>query len=118
VKVLAYTSPARGHVYPLVPTLLELRSRGHQVAVRTLASEVELLAQLGLAASRMNPLLVAREMDDWRGKNQLAQLQRALTAFVERAEHGMREGAARVAQAFVAAGGGPVAADALETAAR
>jgi MGT family glycosyltransferase len=87
VKVLAYTSPARGHVYPLVPTLVELRSRGHQVAVRTLASEVELLAQLGLAASPMNPLIEAREMDDWRGKNQLAQLQRALTAFVERAEH-------------------------------
>jgi MGT family glycosyltransferase len=29
----------------------------------------------------------AREMDDWRGKNQLAQLHRALNAFVERAEH-------------------------------
>ena len=87
MKVLAYTSPARGHIYPIVPTLLELRSRGHQVAVRTLASEVELLGQLGLAASPMSPLIEAREMDDWRGKNQLAQLQRALTAFVERAEH-------------------------------
>ena len=55
MKVLAYTSPARGHVYPLVPTLVELRSRGHQVAIRTLASEVELLAQLGLAAITDEP---------------------------------------------------------------
>ena len=87
MKVLAYTSPARGHVYPLVPTLLELRSRGHQVSVRTLASEVDLLAQVGLAASPISPQVEAREMDDWRGGNQLAQLQRALTAFVDRAYH-------------------------------
>ena len=39
-RVLAYTSPARGHLYPLTPILLELRDRGHEVGVRTLASEV------------------------------------------------------------------------------
>ena len=48
MKILAYTSPSKGHLYPLMPTLLELRRRGHQVAVRTLASEVELLKQLWL----------------------------------------------------------------------
>jgi UDP:flavonoid glycosyltransferase YjiC (YdhE family) len=47
---------------------------------------VELLAQqLGLEASPISPLVEARQMDDWRGTNQLAQLQRALTAFVDRA---------------------------------
>jgi len=40
MKILAYTSPSKGHLYPLLPTLLELRRRGHQIAVRTLASEV------------------------------------------------------------------------------
>ncbi len=87
MKILAYTSPARGHLYPLVPTLLELRTRGHQVAVRTLASEVDLLGQLGLAASPISPQVEAREMDDWRGKGPLAKLQRALTAFVDRADN-------------------------------
>jgi UDP:flavonoid glycosyltransferase YjiC (YdhE family) len=87
MKILAYTSPARGHVYPLVPSLIELHRRGHQVAVRTLASEVELLRQLGFAASSISPLVEAREMDDWRGTNQLQQLQRALTTFVDRAEY-------------------------------
>ena len=87
MKVLAYTSPARGHLYPLVPTLLELRSRGHEIAVRTLAAEIERLGQLGLAASPMGPPVEAREMDDWRGKSPLAKLQRALTTFVDRAEH-------------------------------
>ena len=40
MKILAYTSPARGHLYPLVPILDELAGRGHRIAVRTLASEV------------------------------------------------------------------------------
>ena len=87
MKILAYTSPSKGHLYPLLPTLLELRRRGHQIAVRTLASEVELLEQYGFATSPISPVVEAREMDDWRGKNQLAQLQQALNAFVERAQH-------------------------------
>ena len=87
MKILAYTSPSKGHLYPLLPTLLELRRRGHQIAVRTVASEVELLEQYGFTASPISSVVEAREMDDWRGKNQLAQLQRALNTFVERAEH-------------------------------
>ena len=87
MKILAYTSPSKGHLYPLMPTLLELRRRGHPVAVRTLASEVELLKQLGFATVPISPVVEAREMDDWRGSNQLAQLQRALNAFIERAQH-------------------------------
>ena len=30
-RVLVYTSPARGHLYPLVPILDELAARGHEV---------------------------------------------------------------------------------------
>ena len=37
-RVLAYTSPARGHLYPLVQILDELAARGHEIAIRTLAS--------------------------------------------------------------------------------
>ncbi len=87
MRILAYTSPARGHLYPLVPILLELRRRGHQVAVRTLASEVGQLNRLDLCAMPMSSAVEAREMDDWRGKNPIAQLQLALMAFVDRAQH-------------------------------
>jgi MGT family glycosyltransferase len=96
VKVLAYTSPARGHVYPVVPTLLELRDRGHDVAVRTLASEVANLRGLGLGASAVSPLVEAREMDDWRATNPLAQLKRALATFVDRAENEVPDLAAAI----------------------
>ena len=42
-RVLAYTSPARGHLFPVTPILDELRGSGHEVALRTLASQVELM---------------------------------------------------------------------------
>ena len=43
MKILTYTSPARGHLYPIMPVLDELASRGHEIAVRTLASHVPML---------------------------------------------------------------------------
>ncbi len=52
-RYLVYTSPARGHLYPIVPTLEELKRRGHEIAVRTLASEVEMLR--AVSGSRRRP---------------------------------------------------------------
>ena len=54
-RFLAYTSPARGHLFPIVGTLLELRDRGHSVAVRTLASEVPRIEDLGFDAAPIAP---------------------------------------------------------------
>ena len=50
--VLAYTSPARGHLYPLAPVLDDLQRRGHQISVRTLASQVPLMRTAGSAHRR------------------------------------------------------------------
>lgn len=50
-RFLAYVSPAMGHLVPLVPGLLELRSRGHEVHIRTLPSMVATLRDAGLEAS-------------------------------------------------------------------
>ena len=44
-RYLAYVSPAVGHVLPLVPGLLELSARGHQVHIRTLPSLVDTLRE-------------------------------------------------------------------------
>jgi UDP:flavonoid glycosyltransferase YjiC (YdhE family) len=49
-RVLCYTSPGRGHLYPTVPVLLELARRGHDVALATLAVEVDRMNALGLRA--------------------------------------------------------------------
>lgn len=84
-RFLAYTSPARGHLYPLVPTLQELQRRGHDVAIRTLASEVELMRSLGFDAAPMDPAIEARQIDDWRARTPIGALKLSLAGFFDRA---------------------------------
>jgi UDP:flavonoid glycosyltransferase YjiC (YdhE family) len=87
MKVLAYTSPARGHLYPLVPILDELTARGHQVAVRTLASEVQLMSDRGFDAAPLAPAIEAIEHDDYRARTPPAKLKRGMATFGERSAH-------------------------------
>ena len=86
-RYLVYTSPARGHLYPVVPTLEELRRRGHEVVVRTLASEVELLRDLGFEAAPIDPAIERREIEDWRARTPVGALQVGLRGFFERARY-------------------------------
>src|SRR5688500_14440747 len=86
-RYLAYTSPARGHLYPIVPTLLELRARGHEVHVRTLASELAALDALGLRSDPISAVIEARHLDDWAASTPPERLARSLATFAERAVH-------------------------------
>ena len=86
-RVLAYTSPARGHLYPATSILLELVARGHEVHVRTLASEVPMLLGLGLSAAAIDPVIEARVMDDWGARTAQQGLARAVRTFADRAPH-------------------------------
>ena len=85
MKILAYTSPARGHLYPLVPILDELAGRGHVIAVRTLASQVGLMTERGFDAAPISPAIEALEHDDFRARTPPAKLQRAMRTFTTRA---------------------------------
>lgn len=86
-RFLAYTSPARGHLYPIVATLLELRRRGHEVHVRTLASEVDALQAVGLPADWIAPAIEALPLDDWRWSTPEEALAGGLQTFRERSVH-------------------------------
>lgn len=86
-KILAYTSPARGHLYPLVPTLDELRRRGHEVALRTMAHEAERLSAKGWSAQPVDPAVEAREIDDWKARTQPGALLAASRTFLDRGRH-------------------------------
>lgn len=83
-RVLAYTTPARGHLYPIVPILLELQRRGHSVAVRTLESHVERMRALGFEAKAIDARLEAMPHDDFKGKNPLDRMRRGLEVFTQR----------------------------------
>ncbi|MGE0880739.1 MAG: glycosyltransferase [Acidimicrobiia bacterium] len=87
MKVLAYTSPARGHAYPFAAILTELAQRGHAVAVRTLASEVPMMTSLGFAAGAIDPAIEAIRHDDWQAKNPRSALQRSVATLASRASH-------------------------------
>lgn len=85
MKVLAYTSPARGHLNPMMPPLLELRERGAEVHVRTLAASVEAVRAAGLAAEAIDPRIEALEMDDHAARTQIAAGRRAFAVWASRA---------------------------------
>ncbi|HEX8207882.1 MAG TPA: nucleotide disphospho-sugar-binding domain-containing protein [Solirubrobacteraceae bacterium] len=86
-RVLAYTSPARGHLFPLTPILDELHARGHEVALRTLSSEVELMRDRGFDAKPIDPAIEAIPHDDYKAKGSQAALKRSVKMFCARAEH-------------------------------
>lgn len=86
-RVLAYTSPARGHLFPIVPILDELRRRGHEVCLRTLAGDVAAQRSRGIEAEPIAPVLEAIEMDDWRARTPPGAMIRAIRVFGARADH-------------------------------
>ena len=84
-KILVYTTPAQGHLYPIMDTALTLARRGHHVHVRTMAAEVGLVAATALRASAVTPAVEARVLDDWQRRSPVASLTRSLQAFIDRA---------------------------------
>jgi MGT family glycosyltransferase len=86
-RILAYTTPARGHLFPLTPILDELRRRGHQIALRTLASQVPTMRARGFDAAPVSDRVEAIAHDDWRAGNPRAALARAVRIFTQCAEH-------------------------------
>lgn len=85
--VLAYTSPARGHLYPLTAILDEMKSRGHHIAVRTLASELPLMRDRGFDAAPIAPSVEAITQDDWQAGSPRRALAASVQVFCSRAEH-------------------------------
>jgi MGT family glycosyltransferase len=86
-RFLAYTSPARGHLFPIAGVLIELAARGHDIAVHTLASEVPRMESLGFAAASIAPAIEAIENDDWKARTPLGANRRLFQRQAQRAEH-------------------------------
>jgi MGT family glycosyltransferase len=84
-RYLVYTSPARGHLYPITETLIELQRRDHDVHVRTLASEVGRMRGLGFETAAIDAAIERREHDDWAARTPMGAQRRAIKTFLERA---------------------------------
>ena len=83
-RVLVYTTPGPGNIYPVVPTLLELRDRGHELRVRTRDTEAERMRSLGLDAVPIDPRILEIEIDDYRAHSQVDAMMRLLNAIAAR----------------------------------
>lgn len=63
-----------------------MRERGHEVALRTLASEVDLAHSRGFDAAPIDPRIESMGHDDWRARTPRGALARAVQMFCARAE--------------------------------
>jgi MGT family glycosyltransferase len=86
-RILAYTSPARSHLFPLTPILDELHGRGHEIVLRTLSSQVALMRARGFDAVAISARIEAIEHEDWRTRNPRESLRLNVQVFCARAEH-------------------------------
>ncbi|MEV1131293.1 hypothetical protein [Agromyces sp. NPDC049794] len=85
MKVFAYTSPGRGHLFPTVPILLELQRRGHTIVLRTMAADVPQMRALGFTADTISPAVEAILMDDYRASSPMTAITRAIDIMAHRA---------------------------------
>jgi MGT family glycosyltransferase len=85
--ILAYTSPALGHVLPISALLSELSGRGHAVHLRTFSTGVEIGRRLGFTTDTIDSRIEGIEHDDWEANNPGAALRRNFAVFGRRARH-------------------------------
>jgi MGT family glycosyltransferase len=83
--ILAYTSPALGHLFPIIAVLREMQSRGHRVVVKTLAEGREITTRLGFTHAAIDPGIEDIAMRDWRAPNARAALDATMAVFGARA---------------------------------
>jgi MGT family glycosyltransferase len=85
--ILAYTSPALGHLLPISALLSELSRRGHVIHLRTLSTGVEIGQRLGFTTEAIDPRIERIELDDWKATNPVASLRISVEVFGHRAMH-------------------------------
>jgi UDP:flavonoid glycosyltransferase YjiC (YdhE family) len=97
--ILAYTSPALGHLFPISALLSELSRRGHKIHLRTLSTGVMTGERLGFTTDAIDPRIEAIVHDDWKAQKVRAALKMAIGVFCRRAAvevHDFTDARARV----------------------
>ncbi|NQU37483.1 MAG: glycosyltransferase [Actinobacteria bacterium] len=89
--ILIYTSPARGHLYPMMDVSIALRESGHRVVVQTLASERDVVLAEGIEHRAISPEIEALDIQDYLGSNPLKQFQLAMECWLSRAPHEVKD---------------------------
>lgn len=85
-RILAFSSPATGHVLPLVPGLRALIDRGHDVHLRADAASLDLIAGAGIPSSAMDPRIPSIRVGDHEATKGIDRLRRGLTDLLGRGD--------------------------------
>jgi MGT family glycosyltransferase len=96
--ILAYTSPALGHLLPISALLSELSGRGHTIHLHTLSTGAEIGQRLGFATDTIDPRIEAIQLDDWKATNSRASLKLSVAVFGRRAVYEVTDLTNAVAQ--------------------
>jgi MGT family glycosyltransferase len=82
--ILAYTAPAAGHLFPLMPGLLALKARGHTIHVRTQAELVDAVRAAGMHAEPVDPAILDVRVADYEAKRDIDRLRRGIHDMIAR----------------------------------
>lgn len=85
--ILIYTSPARGHLYPMMDIAIALRAEGHRVVIQTLSSEQNWVVDEGLEFRPISDEIETLALEDYQATNPLSQIKSAFDRWLERAPH-------------------------------
>jgi MGT family glycosyltransferase len=95
----AFSTPAAGHTFPMVPGLLELQSRGHDVHLRTAPALVQGVRASGLRnVEAVDPRILEFEAKDYEANNPKERLTRGLESLMLRGPLEMQQFHADVAE--------------------
>lgn len=83
--ILAYGSPALGHLLPTGALLAELVQRGHDVHLRTMSAGVSAMRSVGVHAEAVAPDIEAIVGNDWQARNALGVLTLSIDVLCRRA---------------------------------
>jgi MGT family glycosyltransferase len=95
---LAYTSPAAGHLFPVVPGLLALRERGHAVHVVTDPALVATVETAGIPARGIDARIKAVEMSDFEARGGSNRLRRGIGDLLRRGPYESEDLRAAIAE--------------------
>jgi MGT family glycosyltransferase len=85
--ILIYTSPARGHLYPMMDVAIALRSAGHRVLLQTLADERDRVVAAGIEHRPIAAAIERLQLEDYRGRSPVAQLRATFDCWLARAPY-------------------------------
>ncbi|OBH53601.1 glycosyltransferase [Mycobacterium sp. E2479] len=83
--ILAYGSPALGHMLPTGALLAELARRGHDVHLRTMSAGVSTMRSAGVHAEPVDPGIEAIAGNDWQARNAMGVLKLSIDVLCRRA---------------------------------